>query len=60
MRTVFLVQDDDDARMPGDVVRIEETRPLSKRKHFRIIEVIKEEERILEEKTGKLLTRYTS
>ena len=53
-------EDDDDARMPGDVVRIEETRPLSKRKHFRIIEVIKEEERILEEKTGKLLTRYTS
>ena len=28
----------------GDTVRIEETRPLSKDKHFRVLEVVKKEE----------------
>lgn len=29
---------------PGDRVRIQETRPISKDKHFKVIEVIKREE----------------
>jgi small subunit ribosomal protein S17 len=60
VRNTFLVHDEADARMPGDIVRIEETRPLSKLKHFKIIEVIKEEERVTDAKSGKVMTRYTS
>lgn len=39
--TKFKVHDEKNAAKPGDTVRIQETRPLSKDKHFRFIEVIK-------------------
>lgn len=45
--------------MPGDIVRIEETRKLSKRKYFKLIEVIKEEPRLKDEVTGEIFTRYS-
>jgi small subunit ribosomal protein S17 len=56
---VFLVQDDSDARQNGDVVRIEECRPLSKLKHFRIIEVLREVETFVDPTTGNKLTKYS-
>jgi len=37
----FKVHDEKDQAKAGDMVGIEETRPLSKDKHFRLIEVIK-------------------
>ncbi len=39
--TKFKVHDAENAAKIGDAVRIEETRPLSKDKHFRLIEIIK-------------------
>lgn len=36
----FLAHDQDNTCNPGDTVRIMETRPLSKRKRWRLIEVI--------------------
>ena len=39
--TKFKVHDEKNAAKIGDMVRIEETRPLSKDKRFRLIEVIK-------------------
>ena len=37
----FKVHDEKNAAKIGDTVKIEETRPLSKDKHFRLIEVMK-------------------
>ena len=37
----FLVHDESDSCKVGDIVRIVETRPISKRKRWRIIEVVK-------------------
>lgn len=37
----FKAHDEKGIAKPGDTVRIEETRPLSKDKHFRVVEVIK-------------------
>jgi small subunit ribosomal protein S17 len=37
----FKVHDEEKAAKIGDVVRIQETRPISKDKHFRLIEIIK-------------------
>jgi small subunit ribosomal protein S17 len=37
----FKVHDEKNAAKIGDTVRIEETRPLSKDKHFRLVEIIK-------------------
>lgn len=39
-RTKILAHDEKNASKVGDVVRAEATRPLSKRKNFRIIEVV--------------------
>jgi small subunit ribosomal protein S17 len=36
----FLVHDEKGECQPGDMVRIEETRPLSRRKRWRVVEVI--------------------
>ncbi|MEJ2006582.1 MAG: 30S ribosomal protein S17 [Acidobacteriota bacterium] len=36
----FLVHDESGACQPGDMVRIEETRPLSRRKRWRVVQVI--------------------
>jgi len=36
----FLVHDETGECQPGDTVRIEETRPLSRRKRWRVVEVI--------------------
>ncbi len=40
----FKVHDEKNAAKTGDMVRIEETRPLSKDKHFRLMEIIKKEQ----------------
>ncbi|PIP18654.1 MAG: 30S ribosomal protein S17 [Candidatus Omnitrophica bacterium CG08_land_8_20_14_0_20_41_16] len=40
----FKAHDEKGAAKLGDIVRIEETRPLSKDKHFRVLEVIKKAE----------------
>lgn len=39
--TRFMAHDEDGAAKLGDTVRIEETRPLSARKRWRLIEVVK-------------------
>jgi len=39
--TKFKAHDDKNSAKIGDTVRIEETRPLSKDKHFRIVEIVK-------------------
>ncbi len=36
----FLVHDERGECQPGDMVRIEETRPLSRSKHWRVVQVI--------------------
>jgi len=36
----FYAHDEKGAARPGDVVRIEETRPLSRLKHWRLVEII--------------------
>jgi len=36
----FLAHDEQNTCRPGDVVRIEETRPLSKRKHWIVREIV--------------------
>lgn len=42
----FKAHDEKNASRIGDTVRIEETRPLSKDKHFRIAEIIKKSEAV--------------
>ena len=37
----YLAHDEEGACHEGDVVRIEETRPLSRRKHWIVIEIVK-------------------
>ena len=39
------VHDEDNASRVGDVVRIQQTRPLSKTKRWKLVEIIKREER---------------
>ena len=58
-KKVFLAHDEDDARRAGDIVRIEECRPLSKRKHFRIVEVLKHVDAYTDPVTGRTLTKFT-
>lgn len=36
----YAVHDENMIAQPGDIVRIAETRPLSKTKHFRLVEVV--------------------
>ena len=36
----YAVHDENNAAATGDIVRIAETRPLSKTKHFRLVEVV--------------------
>jgi small subunit ribosomal protein S17 len=56
-RKRYLVHDEGSARMPGDIVKIEECRPLSKCKHFTIVEVLKEAERFTHPVTQEVVTR---
>jgi small subunit ribosomal protein S17 len=42
--TKFKVHDEKGSAKAGDIVRIEETRPLSKEKRFRLVEIIKQAE----------------
>ncbi len=37
----FQAHDEENTCQVGDIVRIEETRPLSKMKHFRLVEIVK-------------------
>lgn len=39
--TTFKAHDEKNEAKPGDVVKIEETRPLSKTKRWRLVEIIK-------------------
>ena len=41
MATKFKVHDEKDSAKTGDTVRIQETRPISKTKRWRLVEVIK-------------------
>jgi len=56
-RKRFLVHDEAGMRLPGDVVRIEQCRPLSKRKRFQIVDIVQEAERITHPVTGKTITK---
>eukprot|EP00045_Choanoeca_perplexa_P001188 m.18341 g.18341 ORF g.18341 m.18341 type:complete len:108 (-) comp10788_c0_seq2:206-529(-) len=56
-RKKYLVHDETDSRMPGDIVRIEECRPLSKRKSFTIIDIVQEAERFEHPLTKKIVTK---
>ncbi len=38
----FKVHDEDEEAHPGDFVRIEETRPVSKTKRWRLLEIVQE------------------
>ena len=38
--TKFMAQDDNNECRVGDTVKIMETRPLSKDKHFRVVEIV--------------------
>lgn len=38
--TKFMAHDEENAAGPGDIVRIMETRPLSKNKRWRLVEII--------------------
>ncbi len=40
-RTKYLAHDADEACRDGDVVRIEESRPLSRRKRWKVIEIVR-------------------
>jgi small subunit ribosomal protein S17 len=48
-RKKFYAHDEDNSSHVGDVVRIMETRPLSKLKRWRIVEIIRKAERLEEE-----------
>lgn len=56
-RKNYLVHDENEARMPGDIVKIEECRPLSRKKRFTLIEVIKEAERFVHPVTEQIVTK---
>ena len=56
-RKRYLVHDEEGARLPGDVVRIEQCRPLSKTKRFRIVEIVQEAERIKHPVSGEPMTK---
>ena len=43
-RKKYKAHDEDNACRVGDVVRIVETRPLSKTKHWRVVEILSREE----------------
>eukprot|EP00038_Savillea_parva_P027481 m.59866 g.59866 ORF g.59866 m.59866 type:complete len:75 (-) comp7919_c0_seq2:59-283(-) len=58
-RKTYLVHDEEEARLPGDLVRIESCRPLSKRKSFKIVEVLREAPRFTDPQTGKLSTPFS-
>jgi small subunit ribosomal protein S17 len=53
-----MAHDEKDERRCGDIVRIEECRPLSKRKHFTVVELIKPVETFTDPVTGKIWTKY--
>ncbi|BAB03862.1 30S ribosomal protein S17 [Halalkalibacterium halodurans] len=38
----FKAHDENNSAKIGDIVRIQETRPLSKDKHFRLVEIVEE------------------
>ena len=54
-----MVHDEEGGRRPGDIVRIESCRPLSKRKSFKIVEVLNEAERFVDPVSGVVTTPYT-
>ena len=39
--TTFKAHDEKNEAKPGDIVRIEETRPISKTKRWRLVEIVK-------------------
>lgn len=51
--TKFKAHDEKDAAGMGDTVKIEETRPLSKTKRWRLVEIVKKAEEQVEETAEK-------
>jgi small subunit ribosomal protein S17 len=51
----FKVHDEKNIAHVGDLVRIQETRPLSKEKYFRLVEIIKKAPAELDKKEGERL-----
>ena len=56
---MFLSHDEGNVCRAGDVVRIEETRPLSKRKHFKVTDVLQQVETFIDPATGKVHTKFS-
>ncbi len=51
------MHDEEGKRLAGDVVRIENCRPLSALKRFKIVDIISEAERYTDPVTGKVTTK---
>ncbi|RKP12323.1 hypothetical protein BJ684DRAFT_21127 [Piptocephalis cylindrospora] len=51
----FLAHDENEKCSVGDVVRIEQCRPLSRRKHFAVAEVIRAAPKYTDPETGEVL-----
>jgi small subunit ribosomal protein S17 len=44
----YVAHDEDNACRPGDVVRIQESRPLSKRKRWKVVDILERQEMLVE------------
>ena len=56
-RKNYLCHDENEESRDGDLVRIKECRPLSKRKHFQVAEIVEKAEEYTNPKTGKTFTK---
>ena len=56
-RKNYLCHDENEECRDGDLVRIKECRPLSKRKHFQVAEIVEKAEEYTNPKTGKTFTK---
>lgn len=45
----YMAHDEGNACRPGDLVRIQETRPMSKRKRWKVVDVLERQELVAEE-----------
>ena len=56
-RKKYLCHDENEECRDGDLVRIKECRPLSKRKHFQVEEIVEKAEEYTNPLTGKTFTK---
>lgn len=56
-RKNYLCHDENEECREGDLVRIKECRPLSKRKHFQVAEIVEKAEEYTNPETGKTFTK---